>query len=122
MAEKNILAYFKSPEEAEGVSKKLQTLRVVDMSIDRFSMYPDTDPYGAPNLSGSMVSLSSVTYGNTLGGDSTNILAATNVAASGMSNGGQGGPTGRDILLTVVVEEGSFDKAMKIIEDAGGFV
>ncbi|BFH61406.1 hypothetical protein [Paenibacillus azoreducens] len=122
MAEKNILAYFKSPEEAESVSKKLQALRVVDMSIDRFSMYPDTDPYGAPNLSGSMGSLSSVTYGNTLGGDSTNVLAATNVTASGMSDGGQGGPTGRDILLTVVVEEESFDKAMRIIEDAGGMV
>ncbi|MBE9912832.1 hypothetical protein G8C92_02135 [Paenibacillus donghaensis] len=122
MAEKNILAYFKSPEEAESVSRKLQALRVVDMSIDRFSMYPDTDPYGAPNLSGSMGSLSSVTYGNTLGGDSTNVLAATNVTASGMSDGGQGGPTGRDILLTVVVEEESFDKAMRIIEDAGGMV
>ncbi|PZM67604.1 hypothetical protein [Paenibacillus dendritiformis] len=119
MAEKNILAYFKSPEEAESVSKKLQALHVVDMSIDRFSMYPASDSYGSPNLTGSMGSLTSVTL---LGGDSTNVLAATNVSASGMSDGGQGGPTGRDILLTVVVEEESFDKAMRIIEDAGGMV
>lgn len=122
MAEKSILAYFKSPEEAENVSKKLHALHVVDMSIDRFSMYPASDPYGSPNLTGSMGSLTSVTFGNTLGGDSTNVLAATNVSASGMSDGGQGGPTGRDILLTVVVDEESFDKAMRIIEDAGGMV
>lgn len=120
LSEKNILAYFKSPEEAESVSRKLQSLRVVDMSIDRFSMYPGTDPYGDRNLTG-MDSLSSVTFGNTIGGDA-GVLAATNTSASGMSDGGQGGPTGRDILLTVVVEEESFDKAMKIIEEAGGFV
>jgi len=122
MAEKNILAYFKSPEEVESVSNKLHALHVVDMSIDRFSMYPANDSYGPPNLSGKMGSLTSVTFWNTLGGDSTNVLAATNVSASGMSDGGQGGPTGRDILLTVVVEEKSFDKAMRIIEDEGGKV
>ncbi|OBY76851.1 hypothetical protein BBG47_24820 [Paenibacillus sp. KS1] len=88
----------------------------------RFSMYPANDSYGPPNLSGKMGSSTSVTFGNTLGGDSTNVLAATNVSASGMSDGGQGGPTGRDILLTVVVEEKSFDKAMRIIEDEGGKV
>ncbi|AJS57674.1 hypothetical protein [Paenibacillus sp. IHBB 10380] len=36
MMEKNILAYFKSPEQADGVARKLQSLRIVDMSIDRF--------------------------------------------------------------------------------------
>ncbi|HEY2493675.1 MAG TPA: hypothetical protein VGI33_12305 [Paenibacillus sp.] len=34
--EKNILAYFKSPEQADSVARKLQSLRIVDMSIDRF--------------------------------------------------------------------------------------
>ncbi|MGF7046078.1 hypothetical protein J2T13_000540 [Paenibacillus sp. DS2015] len=36
MVEKNILAYFKSPEQADSVSRKLQSLRIIDMSIDRF--------------------------------------------------------------------------------------
>lgn len=123
MSEKNILAYFKSPEEAEGVSKKLQALRVVDMSIDRFSRYPDTSMYStAGPFTGGITSLSSMAYGSLFNGETSAILAAADPSASGMSDGGQGGPTGRDILLTVVVEDESFDKAMKIIEEAGGMV
>ncbi|MGN7357794.1 hypothetical protein ACTHPF_10525 [Paenibacillus sp. SAF-054] len=120
MSEKNILAYFKSPEEAESAAKKLQALRVVDMSIDRFSRYPGTEMYGASPFVGDMVSLSASTYGTSFTGESSSILAAADPSASGMSDGGQGGPTGRDILLTIVVEEESFDRAMKIVEDAGG--
>lgn len=39
MSEKSILAYFKTPEEAEGVSRKLQALRAEEISIDRFSRF-----------------------------------------------------------------------------------
>lgn len=39
MSERNILAYFKSPEEADQVSRKLESLRVVDISINRFSAF-----------------------------------------------------------------------------------
>lgn len=122
VSEKNILAYFKSPEEAEGAAKKLKALRVVDMSIDRFSLYPGTRMYGANLFAGDMISLSSAAYGTSFNGETSAILAASDPSASGMSDGGQGGPTGRDILLTVVVEEDSFDRAMRIVEDAGGMV
>lgn len=123
MSEKSILAYFKSPEEAEGVSKKLQSLRIVDMSMDRFSRYPDTSMYStAGPLSGGLTTLSTATYASSFNGETSAILAASDPSASGMSDGGQGGPTGRDILLTVVVDEESFDKAMRILEEAGGIV
>ncbi len=123
LSEKNILAYFKSPEEAESAARKLQVLRVADMSIDRFSRYPGTGMYGAVKpFAGDMVSLSAAIYGTSLSGESSAILAAADPSSSGMSDGGQGGPTGRDILLTVVVDEDSFDKAMRIVEDAGGMV
>ncbi|OCT17174.1 hypothetical protein A8709_24655 [Paenibacillus pectinilyticus] len=36
MAERGILAYFHSPEQAEGVASKLKALRAVDVQVDRF--------------------------------------------------------------------------------------
>lgn len=98
MGERNILAYFKSPEEADQVSRKLESLRVVDMSINRFGSY--------------------------MGGDlnpSEGILTASSVNG-GMSDRGQDGTRGFDILLTIVTENDSFDQAMRIIEEAGGMV
>ncbi|MNN17819.1 hypothetical protein D3C81_1310150 [compost metagenome] len=101
MGEKNILAYFKSPEEAEGVARKLNSLRAIDVSIERFS--------------GSVENNSSLDFSNSIG-----ILAASNPTASGMSHGGQGGPTGHDILLTAVVDESIHHQALRIVEEMGG--
>ncbi|CAH1209309.1 MULTISPECIES: hypothetical protein [Paenibacillus] len=122
MTEKNILAYFHSPEQAEGAAKKLQALRVEDMSIDRFSRYAGDGPSGAsytPGVTGSFSSWVPDTMGTN---SSSGILAAADPSASGMSDGGQGGPTGRDILLTVVVDENLHHRAMSIIEQAGGMI
>ncbi|MCC3380092.1 hypothetical protein ACFQ5D_05720 [Paenibacillus farraposensis] len=124
MSEKNILAYFKSPEEAQEAAKKLEALRVADVSIDRFSRYPQqsTGNAGLPVLSGKITSLSSLTQGVDFTDASPAILAAADPSASGMSDGGQGGPTGRDILLTAVVDESIHHQAMSIVEQAGGML
>ncbi|MBP1935379.1 hypothetical protein [Paenibacillus sediminis] len=123
MAEKNILAYFKSPEEAEGVARKLRALRVDDLSIDRFSRYPSTsyaDQFSP--LTGQLGSLTTLTQDAGLTSTFPGILAAADPTASGMSDGGQGGPTGRNILLTVVLDESVHEQAMRLIEEAGGFI
>ncbi|OKP91183.1 hypothetical protein A3844_04965 [Paenibacillus helianthi] len=123
MSEKNILAYFKSPEAAEAVSRKLQSLRVIDMSIDRFSKYPGGARYSGNNpLTGDIPSLATMTLNSTLDSHSAGILAAADSSASGMSHGGEGGPTGRDILLTVVLDSEVFDQALSLIEEAGGML
>ncbi|MNW29477.1 hypothetical protein D3C74_63320 [compost metagenome] len=101
MGEKNILAYFKTPEEAEGVARKLNSLRAIDVSIERFS--------------GSTDNSSLLDFSNSIG-----ILAASDPTASGMSHGGQGGPTGHDILLTAVVDESIHHQALRIVEETGG--
>ncbi|AIQ65058.1 hypothetical protein PSTEL_19985 [Paenibacillus stellifer] len=117
MAEKNILAYFKSPEEAESVSRKLQALRVVDLSIDRISRYGGAFTAGAsPN------GLISTLGTGAAGHPDAGVMAAADPSASGMSHGGSGGPTGRDILLTVVIDEMTFHQALSIIEEAGGMI
>ncbi|KKO51539.1 hypothetical protein [Paenibacillus sp. DMB20] len=118
-----MLAYFKSPEEAEGVAKKLQALRVADLSIDRFSAYPGGELNDTMHpLTGDIVSLTSMTQNASLTNRSAGILGAVDPSASGMSDGRQDGLEGRDILLTVVLDENIFDQAMSIIEGAGGFV
>ncbi|ANY72213.1 MULTISPECIES: hypothetical protein [Paenibacillus] len=123
MAEKNILAYFKSPEEAQHAQRKLQSLRVADMSIDRFSAYPGGELNGPMHpLTGDITSLTSMTQNSALSNRSAGILGAADPSASGMSDGGQDGTQGRDILLTVVLDEGIFDQAMRLIEESGGMV
>ena len=122
MGEKNILAYFKSPEEAEGVAKKLNALRAIDVSIDRFSRYPG-EGYDPMNpVTGKVSSLASITQDAAITNRSAGILAAADPAASGLSHGGQGGPTGHDILLTAVVDESVHHQALRIVEEAGGLV
>ncbi|CAM4322886.1 hypothetical protein U9M73_09945 [Paenibacillus phoenicis] len=122
MAEKNILAYFKSPEQAEGVARKLNALRVEEISIDRFSRYAG-EGYNPMNpVTGSISSLAAVIQDASMTNQSAGILAAADPAASGLSHGGQGGPTGHDILLTAVVDESIHHQALRIIEEAGGLI
>ncbi len=123
MAEKNILAYFHSPEEAEGVAKKLQALRAIDVSVDRFGRYPGDgiDVINNP-ITGNISGLGSLTLSGDFDSQGASILAAADPGASGMSHGGQGGPTGRDILLTAVVDEQMYEKALQVVKEAGGLV
>lgn len=119
MSERSILAYFKSPEEAEGVARKLRALRVIEISIDRFSKYGGPGYSSGINpVTGNVARMDSMTAGSTF----TGILMAADSSASGMSHGGDGGPTGRNILLTVIVDSGSYEQALRLIEEAGGLI
>lgn len=113
------MAYFKSPEEAEGVALKLRVLRVLEVSIDRFSRYGGTSYSSGINaVTGNVARMDSMTAGIS----HTGILAAADTSSSGMSHGGNGGPTGVNILLTVIVDSESYDQALRLIEEAGGMI
>ncbi|MFC6332047.1 hypothetical protein ACFP56_05385 [Paenibacillus septentrionalis] len=121
--EKNILAYFKSPEEAEQAAKQLEAIGTIDMSIDRFSKNPGGDLNSIMNpITGEFSSLASLSLNADITERDAGILLASGTDASGLSDGGQGGPTGRDILLTVVVDEAVHQQALQICEQAGGLV
>lgn len=123
MTEKNILAYFKSPEEARHAASKLKSLRVADMSIDRFSADPGGELNDPMNpLTGKITSLTTLTLNAEISGPSAGILGAADPSASGMSSGGQDGTEGRDILLTVVLDENVYQQAMRLIEESGGMI
>lgn len=123
MAERNILAYFHAPDQAAGAMRKLQALRVIDARVDAIGAYPGSGNEEILNpVTGDFDGLGSLT----LAGDFTDrdaaILAAADPDASGMSDKGNESIAGRNHLLTVVVDEAELDKAMAIIQDAGGMI
>jgi hypothetical protein len=120
MTEKNILAYFKSREDAEGAAAKLRALRVEEISIDRFSRYPGEGVDRIMNpVTGGFASLGNLTLDADFSNKSAAILSAADVSASGMSVGGQGGPTGFDVLLTAVVDDQVHHQALQVVKEAG---
>ncbi|GAA0408535.1 hypothetical protein [Paenibacillus motobuensis] len=120
MGEKNILAYFKSPEEAEGVARKLNAIRALDVSVDRFSRYSEQNSGLFQSLA-DRTGVPAMMHGSDLA-NSSGVLYAADPSHSGMSHGGQGGPTGHDILLTAVVDESMHHQALRIVEEAGGLI
>lgn len=120
MAEKNILAYFRSPEEAENAARKLESIRVQSVSIERFSRYGGNSYDYSNVISDTMRGLGYASYSGFLGIASQGVLSAADPSSSGMSHGGAGGPTGYDVLLTVIVSDAYHHQALRIIEEAGG--
>jgi len=121
--EKNILAFFKSPDEAQNAEGQLKALGVIDMSIDRFSKNPGGELNSIANpITGEISSLATLSLNADISGRDDGILLAAGTDASGYSDSGQGGPTGRDILLTVVIDESVHQQALEICEKAGGLI
>lgn len=123
MAEKNILAYFKSPEEAEAARQKLQALRAIDTAIDRVNSYPGEGIDHIMNpITGDFPGLGSLTLKGDFANKSAAILSAVDPDASGMSDRGEEDIAGRNILLTAIVSESIHEQALQVIEEAGGLV
>ncbi|AFQ42911.1 hypothetical protein [Desulfosporosinus meridiei] len=123
MGEKSIIAYFKSPEDANRVADQIKSLGVKeDIQVNRFGKYPlgSSDKLINPT-SGQISSQATLTLGAS-GDRDSGILASADVSASGMSDGGDNPITGRDILLATIVDETVFDQAMLFIKDADGLV
>jgi hypothetical protein len=125
MSERAILAYFHSPEQAEGVASKLRALRVDTIQIDRISPYPMSDgDMGVDHVMNPITSdfpgLGALTLNADFGSRDAAILAAASPAASGLSDGGSNSVDGRDILLTAVVDEAVYEQAMRVVEQSGG--
>lgn len=126
MAERGILAYFHSPQEAQSCVSKLKALRAIDVQVDKIGQYPGHgidetfNPLSNTDFSG----LSHLTLGAAPSSQDARILMAASPDASGMSDGGNDfytdDMTGRDTLLTVVVDEAAYEQAVRVIEEAGG--
>ncbi|GGD63977.1 hypothetical protein [Paenibacillus nasutitermitis] len=121
MAERSILAYFKSPDQAEEALSQIKSLKVADSAVDRIDGYPGEGIDHIENpITGDFPGLGYLTLGGDFEDRDAGILAATSVSASGYSSGSpENRVTGYDILLTVVIDEADYEKALKIVQDAG---
>ena len=124
MAERNVLAYFRSEEEAKAALEKMSHLRIADSSIRRIDRYPGEQMHNIMNpVSGDFPGLGFLVHGTDFTNGSAGILAAADVSASGFSSGGPDNRvTGRDVLLTVVVAEQDYEQAVRIAMDGGAVV
>lgn len=121
--ERNVLAYFKTQEEAREVLVKLQILRAGEARIDRVARYPEeARELQISPVSGNVASLADITQNASGSTHDDGVLMAADPAASGMSLGGSEGVTGRNILLTAVVDESIHPKVLHLVEQAGGLV
>jgi hypothetical protein len=121
MAERSILAYFKSPDQAQKALEQLQQLHLVEAAIDRFDGMAGSGVDRITNpATGNFGSLAELTLSGDVEERDAGVLAAATVSASGFSSGGpENRVSGRDILLTAVVEEKDFERAMQIVKQAG---
>jgi len=122
MTERSLLAYFSTPDEAERALERLKTLKLVDSRIERFDGVPGDGVERTMNpIAGGFGSLGNLTLGGQFASPGAGILSAAGVSASGYSSGGGPGNrvSGQDVLLTAIVEEQDFDRARRIVQEAG---
>lgn len=122
MTEKNILAFFKTSEEAKKAAEQIKGLGITDIQVDRFSKYNGGSADFVNNpITGDIPSQATLTLGVSSDRD-TGVLASADVSASGMSDGGQDSVSGRDVLVAAIVDESKFDRAIQFVKDNGGLV
>jgi hypothetical protein len=121
--ERAILAYFKSPDEAQIASERLtHELDVEDVQIDRISAVPGSGTQRFMNpINADFGSHANLVDGTDGVSNRDGILLGSDPAVSGMSDGSGGDLiSGRDILLTAVVPATVVDQAVRIIDECGG--
>jgi len=120
MGEKAIIAYFNSPTQAEEAKKRLQALQIIDMRVDRVGQYPGSGIDHIMNpITGDFDGLGELALSGDFSTPSAGILAAASPDASGMSDRGFDTISGKDVCLTVIVNEEEYDQALSIVEELG---
>jgi len=130
MAERNILAFFHTPEQAQSIVPKLKSLRAAEVSVDPIHKINGGGVDESMNpLTGKFPGLSFLALGSEGHGIDDGILTAASSDASGMSapmsevfTGGLDGTDRMDIVLTVIIDESCYELALRVIEEAGGKV
>ncbi|WP_148933591.1 hypothetical protein [Paenibacillus methanolicus] len=121
MAEKAFLAYFKRPDQAEAALTNMKDIAVIASAIDRIDGYAGGGGNNTFNpYAGDFQGLGSLTLSGDFDNPDAGVLAAASVSASGMSSGGpENRVTGRDVLLTVIVDDEDAERVAQILEDCG---
>ncbi|RKD22896.1 hypothetical protein BEP19_11715 [Ammoniphilus oxalaticus] len=122
MAKKNFLAGFVSIDDAQAAEQALNEAGFTITQVDQISPYPGEGPQQVMNpLTGNIPSLGYLTLDAEFNSKSAAILAATDVSASGMSDGdGMMPEVNQGVLLTAVVPADQAEQAEQIIKQYGG--
>lgn len=126
---RNVLAYFTRHEHAERARSALRQEGFDTVQVERIGRYGGESAHVLHNpLTGNIESLADLSAGaDTDGGDAGALLAA-DTAASGLADGQAleqdtaPGMEDRAWLVTVVTGEDRVNRAVQILEDAGGTV
>jgi len=116
---RNILAGFKTVEDAKKAAIELKNRGYKDMQIDQVGLYPGNHLNDFTNpITGGFSILSDLTLGSFSDKDAE-VLAAADVSASGMVDGHET-EIDQNILLTVVTDEEHLQEAERIIKKYHG--
>ncbi|MBZ4687165.1 MAG: hypothetical protein JG764_798 [Clostridiales bacterium] len=123
--EQSILATFPSDTWARKAVKELKKMGVISVSLDRVSKYGannDTE-YNNP-IAGQAGTVTGLTLysanTNYFSNNDERILRTSAPEVSGFGNKDYGIAGGEGFLVSVVVEDGKVDKALKIIKENNG--
>lgn len=123
MTEKNILAYFTTPEQAKRVAERLGNMGFQEIQVDHFSRLPGDDlDLNTTRAISQAETLSELVTGVTETGPDSGVLLAADPVASGMSSGGTNLVDGYNIILTAVVDERRHEEALQVVREMGGLV
>lgn len=124
MAEKNIIAFFKSPEQAQGALEQLKQLQLLSSSIDRLNSYGSDGIDQIENpLTGDFPGLAYLTLDGQHSELDAAVLQTSSVSASGMSAGyPPDDVSGRDIVLTAIMDDADYEQALSIVQNCGALV
>lgn len=122
MKERNFFAGFASIDDAKQAEQALHDTGFETTQVDMISPYPGEGPQRRMNpITGNVPSLAALTLDADITNKSAAILTATDVSASGMSDGdGMMPEVNQSVLLTAVVPEDQAKMAEKIIQEHGG--
>lgn len=111
---RNILASFKTIEDAQKAAQQLQKDGYKELQVDQISMYPGFNLNDLTNpITSNFDSLTNLTLGSFTNKDAE-VLAAADVSASGMADGSDM-EINQNVLLTVVTDELHAKQAEEII-------
>lgn len=123
---RSILGYYTRREDAERAMSRLRRAGFETVQLDRIGRYggEETEQLHNP-LTGSFDSLADLTAGaDTDGDDDSGVLIAADTSASGLAHGSNydEGIEERAWVVTVVTTEDRANRAVQILEEAGGTV
>jgi hypothetical protein len=124
MKERYILAYFNTPEQAKNIQQQLSSSPgITETSIDRIPLFQEPDISHSTNTISEAISrLTVLTTDTAPSQPDANVSTAAHSSASDISSSHSEKIRGRDILLTVAVNESNYHETLQFIRTAGGLV